>query len=175
MPQHQGRGQGWEEKIQQPTLQRYLEGKSLKIFPEFPIEATEFKNLKKSRTVRLDFLVDFGPHYEIIECKNWNHPIFNVAEAFGQAVTYRSLVKAKNLYPSGIKDIHLALCFVNGYGEELGIWTHAHDELMASYAHAVHEPLKVYLIGPKLEEFANESHWWDLEKHEVKKELIYGA
>jgi len=166
----QGRGQGWEEKIQQPALRRFLDERGWKC-TEYELDMTDFKKLKHVGNARPDFLVDHGAFYELIECKNWNHPTFKIAAALGQALVYRALMRMKG----ETKEIHLSLCFVNGYGDqEGGDWTSAHDALLRGLSSSCGEPIGLYLVQPVRPEYAAIEHLWDPEKHHASQRLCVG-
>ncbi len=164
-PQHetknisQGRGKGWEEAIQHKVLNLHFKDVEKvsedKIKHEFKIEVKGLKQLGAKANVFADFVVDRGEYYELIECKEWNHPIFNIGPALGQALVYKELIKKTNGYPGNKeKHIKLSLCFVDHFVSQYGRWTPDHDDLLTKLARSTGEELSVYLVAPKESKFS---------------------
>jgi|GEM_PF-2066511 len=162
-----GRGQGWEEKIQHRVFENWLIDDQKLIskatfWHEFPIKIQGLKQVGAKANVFVDFVIDRGDYYELIECKDWNHPVFNIAPALGQALVYRELIKKTGGYPGGKeKHIKLGLCFEHGFASQYGQWTTEHDVLLTELAKSIKEELRVYLVAPKESEFAAKEYWWD--------------
>ena len=167
-----GRGKGWEERIQHKLLTQFFSGKQgITCHHEFPIPIPKFANSQaagKLGSVRADLVVDFGSYYEIIECKGWNHPIFDLATAFGQVATYRALMETRDIFPNNErKEIQLGLCLIDGYPSKCSKWTQAHDELLKALARLDPHGISLYLACPISPEYAGKEHWDNLERQHV--------
>lgn len=156
----------WEEEIGQAVLKEHLIGAEKipqdKVYQEFPIEVKELPQSGIRAAISADFVVDRGDRYEVIECKDWNHPTFNIGPALGQALVYKQMMIMHDNYPAGGKKrVKLGLCLVDGFKSKYGQWTPAHDELVAALAKTMKQQITVYLIKPRKPEFAEEKYWYD--------------
>ena len=167
----QGRGQGWEEKIQHVVLRRHFvdveKVPAENIKHEFSIEVKKLKTGVELSKVSVDFVVDRGDYYEVVECKDWNHPTFNIGLGFGQALAYRELMEMEQVYPNKPKPIRISLCFVDRFHSLYGDWTPAHDALMSKLAEKIEAEVRVYLVQPLKDEYSAEKHWSQSEKFTV--------
>ena len=161
------RGRGWEKAVQHKVFKRFLKDEGWKYEFEVPLELTEFGvegPNKKVAKVYVDFLIDKGSHYEVVVCKEGNHPTSELAAALGQALVYRSLLWKQAPYRDA--DIRLGLCLIDGYPGKYGLWSPAHDALLRELRKDC-GGIELYLIGPVSPEFRTEEHWDDFEKQKI--------
>jgi len=169
---NRGRGQGWEERVQQEVFKQYLEDSDLinneTFFKEVAISIADFKNTATNS--RADFIIDRGKYLELVECKSSNHP-YNIEIAIGQLLGYRAFLELEKWPDDNIPKrnmINLSLCLVDGYehGREEYFWTDQHAELIKQLNKSLHEQITVYLVQPK--KGKEKKEYWDAkENHEV--------
>lgn len=165
-----GRGQGWEEKTQHPVFAKYLQNQGFEFFHELPINIDIFRNHAKRS--RIDFVVVHPQCLELVECKNGFHPSYQLAQAIGVLLVYRSLILIESNYPEIIPKrniIRLSICTINGYKSEKGNdeWTDAHDKLIRNIEKTIHENIGVYLVQPKSEKKATKQYWNNIKCQKV--------
>ncbi|PKN00094.1 MAG: hypothetical protein CVU78_03080 [Elusimicrobia bacterium HGW-Elusimicrobia-2] len=171
-----GKGQGWEEKVQQKVFEKYLlfteKVEEKLIYREEPIQTTAFTGSAISKS-HPDFIIVRPKYIELVECKSGNHPSFYLAQAIGELLIYRSLIELgyelQNISDDIFNDkkIHLSICMVNGY--EYGVWTEAHTKLLENIEKMLHEEIGIYLVEPIDKEKATKEYWDNPEYQKVKK------
>ena len=161
---------GWEEEVQHPVFVKYLQNQGFKekisFFHEHNLNIDNFRN--NAKRSRPDFVIVHPQCLELVECKNGNHPSYQLAQAIGELLIYRSLIELK--YPDIPKRhiIRLSICMIDGYESKNGHdeWTIDHDKLVKNIEKIIHEKIGIYLVQPKSGKKAKQ-YWKDEECQEV--------
>jgi len=173
----QGRGKGWEEKIQHKVFKTYLKNIGIKeesIKTEVAINTSLFEN--NLRYSRPDFIILHKNSIELVECKKGNSLSYSLAQAIGELLIYKTLIEL-GYHIEGVsnntlsnKKIRLSICAVDGYkyGNSGDKWTAHHTKLLKQIEKYLGEKITIYLIKPIDKTKSTEEYWDKEEFHTIE-------
>lgn len=145
---------GWEERIQHHVFEEWLVNdqkleRNKTFWHEYKIPTASLVQGFGASRISLDFIIDRGKYYEIVECKRAHHPTFDIGSALGYALVYSAIMRKNGAFPNKKPmAIRLSLCCGANFGD-VGPWTDECDDLMRSLSKSAAQKLSLYLVRPK--------------------------